>query len=637
MRRFRKTIIILFISGYKIEASEAEPSETEVYEAETAPSASPVENMIEAELSKYTEEEYNEAILSMTLDEVSDYLKECNEHQHYQISILESMTDQLQVWFPNLDMWGCDIIDKTEKGYIADIYNYDIYDEIGYEVETEYIAYKTQILIKPDFSIEILPDTIEVDPKKGFCIYASDQEFAYNGCRMGIYYAEYYIQEKDFYLKAAIPLFSLKDGLEGNEINSSIWEALKKWADEQENWANGEMQMDYEIMRLDNDLFSILLSGEWEPENGKTEKSAIGITVSMSDGDLLEETVFAGEGKKDSYFGYYVKDNEMFLIENKEGNYITVKENDVQFKGYYVERKTANVYTSEGEWRGECYYDIPQIYYVVDEAEAINKELKKEMGKYFNGLAQTFAEEIKKIDGIDDPSEGPGYRCNVKSRVYKNNGKEFGIEYHYKLWLEEILEEGDAVICFDVESGVILEYQDWQSEMVKKIELWKRNEEKNNVEELDFGFDPVTQNDVDQIGKMSSLKKLEFHIQGSDIDLSPLKNLNNLEELCIISGWGEDNLDTTALGKLKQIKKITLVECDFDTTFLAQLTNLESVLLLKCTNVKDLSIFENLKSLQDISISYVDYTDLNCLKNLIELKVIDIAGANIRNFDGLKI
>lgn len=158
----------------------------------------------------------------------------------------------------------------------------------------------------------------------------------------------------------------------------------------------------------------------------------------------------------------------------------------------------------------------------------------------------------------------------------------------------------------------------------------------NNVEELDFRFDPVTQKDIDKIGKMSSLKKLEFHVQGSDIDLSPLTNLNNLEELCIISGWGEDDLDTTVLGNLKKIKRITLVECDFDTSFLAQLTNLESVLFLKCTNVKDLSAFENLKSLQDISISYVDDTDLNYLKNLIELKVVDIIGSNIRNFDGLK-
>lgn len=413
--------------------------------------------------------------MSMTLDEVSDYLNECKKHQHYRINILESMTNQIQVWFPNVEIWGCHIVDKTEEGYIAEIYNDNIYNEIDGDVETGYRAYKTQILIKPDFSIEISPDTIEADPEEGFCIYAANQEFAYNGCRMGIYYAEYYIQEKDFYLKTSIPLFSLKDGLEGNKINYSIWEALKKWADEQENWVNGEMQLDYEIMRLDNNLFSVLLSGEWEPENGKTEKAAIGITVSMSDGELLEETVFTGEDKKDSYFGYYVKDNEMFLIENKGKNYITVKESGVQFKGYYVERKTADVYTSEGEWRGECYYDIPQVYYVVDEADTINRELKKEMGKFFNGLAQAFAEEIKKIELIDDPSEEPGYRCNVESRVYKNDGKEFGIEYHYKLWLEEIHEEGDAVICFDVESGEILEYQDWQSEMMEEIELWKKS------------------------------------------------------------------------------------------------------------------------------------------------------------------
>lgn len=62
LRRFRKTIIILsiiilFISGCKAEPSEAETYEAETYEAETEPSASPVENMIEVEVSKDTEED----------------------------------------------------------------------------------------------------------------------------------------------------------------------------------------------------------------------------------------------------------------------------------------------------------------------------------------------------------------------------------------------------------------------------------------------------------------------------------------------------------------------------------------------------------------------------------------------------
>lgn len=411
--------------------------------------------------------------MSMTTDEVSDYLKKCKEYQHFEIDILESIANQIRIWFPNLEVWGWSIVDKTEDGYIANIYNDDIWDETG-NAETGYCAYKAQILIKPDWSMELLPDTIEVNPEKGFCIYASGQEFVYNGCELENYHTEYYIEKKNFYLDASVPLFSIKDGLEGNEINRAVWKTLKKWADEQESWVNGEALLNYEIVRLDNDLFSILLSGEWNPEDGETEKIAIGITISMSDGKPLEESVFTGESEKDFYFGYFIKENEIFLIENRGNHYITVKKGDADFKGYFVERKSANVYTAEGEWRGECYFDLLQIYYIVDEAETINKKSKKEMGKFFNGLAQTFQEEIKKIELEDDPSEGPGYYCNVESRIYKNDGKEFGIEYHYKLWLEEIHEEGDAVICFDVESGEILEYQDWQNEMMEKIESWKR-------------------------------------------------------------------------------------------------------------------------------------------------------------------
>lgn len=158
----------------------------------------------------------------------------------------------------------------------------------------------------------------------------------------------------------------------------------------------------------------------------------------------------------------------------------------------------------------------------------------------------------------------------------------------------------------------------------------------NNIEELILEYDFVTQKDIDRIGKMSSLKRLEFHVQGSDINLLPLTNLTDLEELVITSGLGEETLNTSSIGELKQIKEITLIECDFDISFLSQLTNLERVMLFKCSNVKDLSVFENLKSLQDISISYVEDTDLNYLKNLTELKAIDIAGVNMRNFEGLE-
>lgn len=160
----------------------------------------------------------------------------------------------------------------------------------------------------------------------------------------------------------------------------------------------------------------------------------------------------------------------------------------------------------------------------------------------------------------------------------------------------------------------------------------------NNVEELDFGYpNSVTQKDINEIGKMRSLKKLKFFISDSDIDLLPLTNLTNLEELYITSGREENSsLNTDPIGELKQIKKIILAECEFDTSFLAQLTNLESVVFLKCTEFEDLSVFENLKGLQYISISYVDDVDLNYLKNLIDLKTIYIFGANIRNFDGLK-
>ena len=57
MRKFRKTIIILSIIILFISGCKAEPSEAEAYEAKTEPSASPVENMMEVEVSEDTKED----------------------------------------------------------------------------------------------------------------------------------------------------------------------------------------------------------------------------------------------------------------------------------------------------------------------------------------------------------------------------------------------------------------------------------------------------------------------------------------------------------------------------------------------------------------------------------------------------
>ncbi len=165
----------------------------------------------------------------------------------------------------------------------------------------------------------------------------------------------------------------------------------------------------------------------------------------------------------------------------------------------------------------------------------------------------------------------------------------------------------------------------------------KNNFESHHIEELVLNEDFISQEEIQQIGKMQSLKKLAFLISDENIDLSPLAKLINLEELEIQSCIGECyELDTQPLGELKNLKVISLMYCSFDTSFLEELSGVEKVFILKCDEIEDLSAFESLSKLQDLYIEYVNDSDLKYLHNLTKLEKIHIVGGNIRNFEGLK-
>lgn len=157
--------------------------------------------------------------------------------------------------------------------------------------------------------------------------------------------------------------------------------------------------------------------------------------------------------------------------------------------------------------------------------------------------------------------------------------------------------------------------------------------ENKNREVLRFGG-RISQENVEQIGKMQSLKELAFFITDENIDLSPLTNLTNLEKLEIRSD-GCMELNMKPLGELTQLKEITLDACEFDISFLAESTNLEKVIFMRYL-IEDIAVFQNIASLKYMDIEYIEDADLNYLHRLKNLEDVYIGSSQIRNFDGLK-
>lgn len=151
------------------------------------------------------------------------------------------------------------------------------------------------------------------------------------------------------------------------------------------------------------------------------------------------------------------------------------------------------------------------------------------------------------------------------------------------------------------------------------------------VDELVFGH--ASQKDIIKIGKMQGIKKLSVNISEEDIDLSPLSNLGELEELSLGLRWGIEP-DTAPLVKLGNLKVITLFDCDMDLSFLSQMHNLEEVVVLR-SEVADLSVFRGLGKLEKLSVEYVSDTDLSCLENLTGLESLRITGYRMENMESM--
>lgn len=384
-------------------------------------------------------------------------------HENYKSSATSTIFKELFCYFPNSPGWSWEVLGKEEEDYVVQF-------QSCYSGEED-AQYQLQVLLKPDFSMELLEDSIEIDIEKGFCVYMTNEEYVYHGCRVVEYNAEYYDVEKDIYFEAVIPLFPLQESDEWKDINRKIWEGLEQWITENDHDQHGKISLDYEIKTLDNDIFSILFSGEFE-KDGKKQAIEIGITMSMSSGCLIPKSVFTIDDQKESFYDFYIEDNHLFVIINKNGNYESEKDKKISYLKYDIERKERQIYASDGRWLGQCYYELPNIEIYTDEAGWINQQMKNDMGRFFNELVKRFEEEVLFAENDTEYEanqyEPLQYYCYVESEVIYNNDGIFGVNYHYTVFGGEVDEEGEAIAVYNLEKE-ILEYEDWQEKMMRKI------------------------------------------------------------------------------------------------------------------------------------------------------------------------
>lgn len=146
--------------------------------------------------------------------------------------------------------------------------------------------------------------------------------------------------------------------------------------------------------------------------------------------------------------------------------------------------------------------------------------------------------------------------------------------------------------------------------------------------DMDLGV--VSQEEIEWIGQLSNIRSLSMGIDDDDIDLSPIAELRELEELHIMVHSESKELDLAFVSKLTQLKKFYLYRGSGQWTYLSGLKQLEELEIID-SEVKNLSFLKELTQLKEVSLSMVSDSDIEYLKKLKELVSLYLEGYNIRN------
>lgn len=180
---------------------------------------------------------------------------------------------------------------------------------------------------------------------------------------------------------------------------------------------------------------------------------------------------------------------------------------------------------------------------------------------------------------------------------------------------------------------------------------------------LHTGYD--TYYDISPLGDLTKLKKLDLYVQTRD--LSPLKSLTKLEDLSLRIGIRADGLEVLSgfpkltnlylggvtvsdpkhLSELKNLKTLSLINCDFDPkesfSGIGELTGLEKLELYEsgddCMIVYedfDAPSVSKLTNLRSIEIAGYDMTDCQFLKNMKDLEEITFNQNYILSLSGME-
>lgn len=177
-------------------------------------------------------------------------------------------------------------------------------------------------------------------------------------------------------------------------------------------------------------------------------------------------------------------------------------------------------------------------------------------------------------------------------------------------------------------------FEAWYTEIIPKMSKVTEAQVKacRHLDNIFLGFSKISSLDV--FSDMKHLRKLDLRFSSAINDLSPLKNLENLEFLSI---WKTAVIDLTPIVDLPKLKAIDAKMTGIsDISMLSKMSSLESIDLLQ-TKVSDISSYNNLKTLKEVLLCSTAVKDISVVYPIADqITYIDLCNTNFTDFDSLR-
>jgi internalin A len=183
---------------------------------------------------------------------------------------------------------------------------------------------------------------------------------------------------------------------------------------------------------------------------------------------------------------------------------------------------------------------------------------------------------------------------------------------------------------------LILSDRYWSYSLSERKGEWinSQNEgEANNLKSINPKIEILSANEIPKWAGLRRVTKLYINSQNNLSDLTPLKDLTQLQKLYVYSTQVSD---LTPLKDLTQLQNLYVSSTQVsDLTPLKDLTQLQQ-LYVSSTQVSDLTPLKDLTQLQQLYVYSTQVSDLTPLKDLTQLQQLDVSSTQVSDLTPLK-